>query len=91
MTTNKIKALIEPYLLGELGAEQVQAFERAVADDAALAREVERMRNIVEAFDCRGEVPAREALQRVDSAQTLRAIIRRAEGRHFPPPPSEGG
>lgn len=81
MTTNKITELIEPYLLGELDARRAQAFERAVEADPALAREVERMRTIIESFDCRSEVPAREALQRIDSEPMLRAIIRRAERR----------
>lgn len=79
MTTNKMKELIEPYLLGELDAQQAQAFERASEADPALALEVERMRSIVEAFDCRGETPACEALERIESEQMLRTIIHRAE------------
>ena len=79
MTTNEMKERIEPYLLGELDVEQTLEFERAVAGDPALACEVERMRSIVEAFEYRGEAPAREALGRVGAAEELRAIIARAE------------
>lgn len=81
MTTNELKERIEPYLLGKLDVEQALEFERAVAGDPALAREVERMRSIVEAFEYRGEAPAREALGRIGSEQELRAIIGRAERR----------
>lgn len=81
MTTNEMKEKIEPYLLGELDAQEAQTFEQAVEADPALACEVERMRSIVGAFECRGEVPARTALERIDCEQTLRTIIRRAERR----------
>ena len=35
------------YLLGELDASQIAAFERAMAGDAALRAEVERLRPVV--------------------------------------------
>lgn len=81
MTANDMKEQIEAYLFHKLSEEQTLEFERAMRADSALAREVEELRSIIEAFEHRGEASARKALERLDSEQTLRAIIRRAEHR----------
>ncbi|HEU4701283.1 MAG TPA: anti-sigma factor [Conexibacter sp.] len=47
MSTHEREAQLSAYLLGELGAEELAAFERALAQDAALRAEVEQLRPVV--------------------------------------------
>ncbi|HKG04746.1 MAG TPA: anti-sigma factor [Conexibacter sp.] len=51
MSTHERESELSAYLLGELGAEERAAFERALAGDAALRAEVERLRPIVARLD----------------------------------------
>jgi anti-sigma-K factor RskA len=51
MSTHDQRADVGAYLLGELDAEQRTAFERALAEDAALRAEVERLRPVVSRLD----------------------------------------
>lgn len=74
-TRNKI----ELYLLDRLDKAEVLEFESAMQADPSLSREVERMRAIVTAFEKRGERQALRAMQRIDSEETLKSIIKQAE------------
>lgn len=47
MSTHERHSQLSAYLLGELGAEELAAFERAMADDPALRAEAERLRPVV--------------------------------------------
>ncbi|MGN6187919.1 MAG: anti-sigma factor domain-containing protein [Conexibacter sp.] len=47
MSTHERASELSAYLLGELGAEERVAFERALAEDPALRAEVERLRPVV--------------------------------------------
>lgn len=47
MSTHERETQLSAYLLDELGAEERAAFERALAQDAALRAEVERLRPVV--------------------------------------------
>jgi anti-sigma-K factor RskA len=51
MSTHDQRADVGAYLLGELDAEQRAAFERALAEDAALRAEVEQLRPVVSRLD----------------------------------------
>ena len=51
MSTHEREPELSAYLLGELGAEERAAFERALAQDAALRAEVERLRPVVARLD----------------------------------------
>ncbi|HKG38403.1 MAG TPA: anti-sigma factor [Conexibacter sp.] len=51
MSTHERESELSAYLLGELGAEERAAFERALAGDAALRAEVERLRPVVARLD----------------------------------------
>jgi anti-sigma-K factor RskA len=51
MSTHERESELSAYLLGELDAERRAAFERALADDAALRAEVERLRPVVARLD----------------------------------------
>jgi len=51
MSTHERESELSAYLLGELGAEERAAFERALAQDAALRAEVERLRPVVARLD----------------------------------------
>jgi anti-sigma-K factor RskA len=51
MSTHERKTELSAYLLGELGAEEHAAFERALAQDASLRAEVERLRPVVARLD----------------------------------------
>jgi len=51
MSTHEREPELSAYLLGELGADERAAFERALAQDAALRAEVERLRPVVARLD----------------------------------------
>lgn len=70
---------IELYLLDKLDPQQMREFELAIEADPRLAELVEQMRQIRTAFEKHGEAPALEAMQRLGSAEELRAVIKQAE------------
>jgi anti-sigma-K factor RskA len=47
MSTHERESQMSAYLLGEMGAEELAAFERALAEDPRLRTEVERLRPVV--------------------------------------------
>jgi anti-sigma-K factor RskA len=51
MSTHERESELSAYLLGELGAEELAGFERALAEDPALRAEVERLRPVVARLD----------------------------------------
>jgi len=51
MSTHEREPELAAYLLGELGADERAAFERALAQNAALRAEVERLRPVVARLD----------------------------------------
>jgi len=51
MSTHERESDLSAYLLGELGAQERAAFERALAGDDALRAEVERLRPVVARLD----------------------------------------
>ena len=73
MSTHERESELSAYLLDELGAEERAAFERALAEDAELRAEVERLRPVVarlEALPAEGweDVPEPPPLRLPDAA-----------------------
>lgn len=81
---NKDENIIELYLFGKLDVHSTLVFEKRMQVDSQLTAQVEQMREIVAAFEKRGEQGALAALQRVESEEELRKIINRAESQIAP-------
>lgn len=86
MSTHERESELSAYLLGELGAEERAAFERALAGDAALRAEVERLRPVVarlDALPAEGweDVPAPPPLQLPGKAPAARPRTERSRRR----------
>lgn len=69
-----IHDLIDRYLTGEITAAERTQFERQIASDETLRREVEVARHILQGFESDGEKRLAKELAQIDEA-TLRRII----------------
>ncbi len=76
--------LIERYLYGELQETDRIAFEASMLEDQELWQEVELMRDVLDAFQYKGEQDAINVMKQVSSEKEIRTIITGGRGKYRP-------